>query len=493
MALGMLFSGSSVSAAELLKNFRLGGQFDMQATAAKNITDMQTLPSQQGTAPANTNDRTGDAQTRIMLTADWDVLDDVHTKVTLRKNDRNYGTAGGGNANFNGNSQSLTSNAAPATAGVLGNTYVDQALVKIDKLAGHVDLTLGRQFYGMAGDMVAFWGPSDKAAYGLWTTSLDAARVDWSNDMLGVTGIVGKATGHALGTTVANAVADVDVRGLNVMLKGKENMSVGAYLWNQVTHNLGNEGVSPSNGSAGGKNDYLYVLGAKGKVNLGMAWVSGEIAKNFGQHRVAVPTGPGLSAAPGNSSYTGWAMQVNAGAKADLGMASVSPWAHYGYGSGDGSPNDAKSHAFAAISPDYRPGSIYGRFAVAQGGTALNSTNGTVASNSISNRKVWGLGVKATPGAMSKLTVGLSWWDYSFAADPGPIANGVKHIGSEGDLDLTWTHSENVSIGTGVGQFWPGGAIKQNIQSTNVAQGSVNNGRGVNPAKLAYFDVRVKF
>jgi hypothetical protein len=472
LALGMLFP--AIAQAELVKGLKFGGQFDLQSTSGRNVTDFATRP--QG-ANAN-NDRIGDAQTRIMLHADWDLLDDVHAKVTLRKNDRTWGTTGGTAQGPVSKSQALE-----PTGGtdVLGNIFVDQAYIKIDKVFGAVDATMGRQFWGTSGDMVAYWGPSDKAAYGLWVTAVDALRADWSNDMIGLTGLAGKTVGHAVGVA---GVADVDVRNLTASLKGHENMGLSAYVWNQVTHNIGGLGTPASAASAGGKNDNLWVVGAKGKVSMGMAWLTGEFAKNFGENRAQNAADQG----PASKSYTGWAGKVDLGAKVETPIGGVAPWAHVGYGSGDGSPNDGNNSAFTAISPDYRPGSIYGRFAVAPTAGAATLASGVtgagVASNSLSNRAIWGVGIKTTPTAMNKLTAGISYWDYKFAARPGGAATGLKHIGSEADLDLQWAHSENVTLGAGVGQFWSGGYLT----ALNSAAGQPNN-----PAQLAYFDVRVKF
>src|SRR5687768_5328607 len=115
----MILPTASVNA-ELLKNFKLSGQLDLQATAASNVTDFSTKVEREGFAPVNVNDRIGDAQTRVLIHADWDLLDDVHAKVTLGKNNRSWGTAG---ANAHGNAQAETIGAG----GIQAGTFVDQA------------------------------------------------------------------------------------------------------------------------------------------------------------------------------------------------------------------------------------------------------------------------------------------------------------------------------------------------------------------------------
>ena len=60
--------------AELLKNLKLNGQLDVQTTSARNVTDFVTRPTGANSMPAATanNDRIGHANTRAMLTANWD-------------------------------------------------------------------------------------------------------------------------------------------------------------------------------------------------------------------------------------------------------------------------------------------------------------------------------------------------------------------------------------------------------------------------------------
>jgi len=76
--------------AELLKNLKLSGQLDVTAISAQNVTDFVTRPAQGNTAVATgNNDHIGHTYTRTMLSADWDLLDDVHGRVTLVKGAHN--------------------------------------------------------------------------------------------------------------------------------------------------------------------------------------------------------------------------------------------------------------------------------------------------------------------------------------------------------------------------------------------------------------------
>jgi hypothetical protein len=447
-----------------------------------------------------------------MVSADWDLLDDVHSKVTLGKNNRNWGTAGGNTANNGGNVGAIQSEAVGA-GGIQANTFVDQAYVKIDKVMGAVDSTLGRQFYGNSGDMVVYYGPSDKAQYGMPITGIDAARFDWANDMVGLTGIVGKIVGAS--NAAALPQAGTDLRGIVATLKAKENVSGGLYVYDRVTHNLGIPGVGPSGAGVGGKNDNLWITGIKGKMTMGAAWLGGEFAKNWGENRFA----PAAASFNGDRHYKGWAAMLDAGAKADVsGVGALTGWGKFGYGSGDGDASASGNNAFTAIQGDFRPGTIYGRFsgpnapitlAGALPVAAVNTNGGTGTvfngNGTLTNRVIYGFGAKVNPSACNKLTAGLSFWDFHSQTAmvpqaPGGAQNrafaGNKHIGSEWDLDLEWKHSENVSFMTGVARFYAGGAIKEAIQATSpssnsgIAAGSQN---GNSPASLAYFDVRVKF
>ena len=506
-SLALVWSGQPAQA-ELLKNLRLSGQLDIQATSANNIADFSTratADSPPGNVPAgirtNNNDRIGDTQTRVMLHLDWDLLDDVHSRITLRKSDRTWGTTGGTTAA--GTGQTLT---ATGGSNVLGNVVVDEAHVKIDKVAGQVDLTLGRQSYGSSGDLIIYYGPSDKAWYGMPVTALDSARADWNNEWLGVTGVAGKVTGHPIG--LAGAVSDIDVTGMNIALKGNENYSGATYVYNQMTHNVGASGAPPSNvPSAGGKADMLYVAGLKMKLAGAGFWWRGEYAQDFGDNRIS-PANTNIAPA---SHYDGYAFLTNLGYKYEsesAGMASV--WGEYGLGSGRQNSRENQNDGFVAINSDYRPGSIYGRFAanavtgVSLGMNVANQAGALPAGSPVvntgangaaglSNRQIWGGGVRYSPGFANKLVAAVSFWDYRldrFTNVPNGTnaLQGNKHIGSELDVDFIWTHSENVAFATGWGTFQPGGLIKEANRAA-----SPSGGLGTNPASMVYFDTRIKF
>lgn len=467
---------SGPASADILKNLKVDGSLEVQAVSARNVQFLNTPTFQQ----------IGDAQTRVLVNAGFDLLDDVHSVVTFRKNNRIYGTP----------SQTITGG-----TGVLDTVFVDQANVKIDKLVGNVDARVGRQFFGEPGDLVAYFGPSVKPLYGLPVKALDAARFDWSNDMVGVTGVVGKIVALAgQGVfTGTDANGTTDLRGIIASFKGNENLTGGVQLYNRVSHN---SAFTDSN-----RNDYLWVLGAKAKWTAGGFWVKGEVDKNFGEDRNL--TDPFQSFAPTGipfDNYTGWAFLINTGYKADIaGFGGVTPWAELGDGSGGNKPGNT----FQAIAGDYRPGGIYGLFApgaptvLGAGGNLPGFVSSPISTNTLGNRVILGLGVKVAPSATPKLTGGLSYWNYHFQTTSGTtvtngpfpvsgvqLAQGNKFLGHEVDINVNYAHSDNVNMGITLGQFFPGGAVKN---GDSVASNQFGTTVTANNATLAEANLTVRF
>jgi len=120
--------------AELLKNFKVSGNLDIQTTSARNVTDFVTRPTGANSSPANgvNHDRIGHATTRVIVKLDWDILDDVHSRVTLVKgaqsavgNARVYGDARvSGNAQVYGNAWVYGDAQVSGTARVYGTARV---------------------------------------------------------------------------------------------------------------------------------------------------------------------------------------------------------------------------------------------------------------------------------------------------------------------------------------------------------------------------------
>jgi hypothetical protein len=447
--------------AEMLKNLKVSGQLDVQADSANNITDFATRTNTPGGHPIGVNnDRIGAAYTRLILSADWDLLDDVHSRVTIDKG-----------ANNNAGARAYGS--GPQTVqGLQNTTTVDEANVKIDKVFGAIDTRIGRQFYGEAGDLIAYFGPQDN--YGMNVNAIDAFRFDWAMENLGVTGLAGVTAGGGLGVNNGST----DLRALLVNYKA-DAASFGAYVYNQVQHATGGSGATAP--AVNGKNDFLYVVGVKGKVSLAGLTAKAELAKDLGQNRVTV-------GGDQTASYSGWALLANVAYKADLSnVGTVNPWAEFGYGSGRSRGNSNHNDGFVAIATDYRPGGIYGRFDNTSAAALGNAVGAGLASNGLANRVIYGLGVKGSPAMASKLTVGVQGYKYAFArtSDTGVFGNTQlsRSIGTEADVTAEWKHSENVGFKVTLGEFLPGRVV-------NDVDGKHAE---TNPATLAALDASIKF
>ncbi len=169
--------------AQILKNLKVSGQLDIQADSAQNVADFATRPAPTGT-PSN-NDHIGAAYSRLMVAADWDLLDDVHSRIAIEKGANNVGAT-----------RTYGSPAQSTADSFLNTTFVEEANIKIDKLFGALDTRIGRQFYGESGDLIAFFGAKDN--YGQNVTAIDAFRFDWAGEHFGVTALFGKT---AVGTS----------------------------------------------------------------------------------------------------------------------------------------------------------------------------------------------------------------------------------------------------------------------------------------------------
>src|SRR5882762_7742797 len=139
--------------AELLKNLKTDGSLEFRSFGIDNETDRN---------PA-IDDYRSETRTRLLFGGSFDVLDDVHGRVALRKNDRVFG---------NGTQRSFDGFNTSASA----NLFIDNAYVKIDKVFGAVDMTLGRQYYGDPNDPVIYFGPNNDDLLSVGT--IDLFRTD---------------------------------------------------------------------------------------------------------------------------------------------------------------------------------------------------------------------------------------------------------------------------------------------------------------------------
>ncbi|PIP82064.1 MAG: hypothetical protein COR54_16855, partial [Elusimicrobia bacterium CG22_combo_CG10-13_8_21_14_all_63_91] len=477
LASALMFPVGSANAAELLKNLKVSGNLDWQFNSARNVQDFSSAA----------DDAISNAGMRTMLHGDWDVLDDVHANVTLRKNDTQWGSVASAGQGA-GTSQSVT-----AAGGVLGNTYIDRANVTIDKLFGHLDTTVGRQWYGQPGDLIWYVGPRDEQTQDV--QSIDAVRVKTENDWMMFDGVAGIMTGSTLGSGAgAAADAHTDIKGFNLWWKGLP-VKVNTFVWNRVAHlaAAGNPGAVAS------ANDNLYVYGVKLRGEAAGGWFNLDLAKNAGECRnaTAASTRCGVSAGAEilSSNYTGHAALLELGFNGDVAnVGGIAPWASFGWGSGQSDSQSGTQDMFYGIGSDWRPGVINRRFTLAgtaAGPDALGSiapaaANTAVGTNGLSNRVVWGLGTNFTPAALDQLTAGVQLWDYRLQRNDTKngqtpaAAAGNKHLGTELALTANWRHSENVSLSAGWARYFTGGFIKEQVAADS-------------PATFVYSDISVKF
>lgn len=459
--------------AEILKNLKVGGSLDVQANSARNIRDFNTV----------NNDRIGDTLTRTTADLKWDLLDDVHATVGLRKNDRTWGQTAAGQA---GTAQSASNPAGSqyidgSGNSVLGRVAVDQANVAIDKLFGHVDATIGRQFYGDAGDLIIYFGPRDN--YGLTSDPLDAVRVEAANDWMAFSGLAGTYVGTAQ-NPAAGTHTNTAIRGFNILWK---NLPIKAhtYLWNAEAQGTG------ALGSSAGKNDNLYVFGVKLRGEAAGGWLNADLAANAGDCRAASGN---CSTTSRGGNYRGKAIMLDGGYNAEIsGVGALTPWLNFGLGTGRSDNFGHSNEGFTSILSDYRPGIMNRRFDGAIRSMTDHAGN-AVNTNGLNNRVVWGLGVNMTPAAWEKLTVGAQLWDFRLQRNASNNANttarvGNKHLGTEYGLTADWKHSENVKVGFGYARFMPGGAINE-INRVNTTAGAPH---GSSPASFLFSDLSVKF
>ncbi|MBI4057399.1 MAG: hypothetical protein HY399_07645 [Elusimicrobia bacterium] len=460
--LGLALVFPAIAQADLLKNLKTSGQVDVQGVRVNNLD-----------STSGTMDRFGRTHTRLIWGASFDLLDDVMGNVTFTKTDRNYGTG----------AQSVT--------GVEGVALVNEANIQIKNL-GCVDAKVGRQFYGNAGDMVVYYGPSGKPSDSttpLGVTALDAVRLDCTHarDYLGNGGSLHLFNGKV--TDASNtADTDTDVRGLSAGWK----LFGLAWVADLYERRLGS-GVLKADGSgnAGRLDDDLWVLRLKTKGDVGMVkgmtW-NAQVALNRGTNGDTNGSGtitagdvdPATGPVP---QYRGWAFLGNVAHKWNWNKVGGVNWGgELGYGSGN-VPTDPVSrpvtNTFAAIASDYRPGDIYGgHFGGLTGG--FNPAG-------LSNRLIYNAWVSLNPDRWPKLTATVQGYKFHFVQ--GPVVLGVqeKNIGSEVDLRLGYKHSDNVGVGFSYGRFYPGAAIIHTI--AGAGGGTVQ----VNPTNRLGTDLTVRF
>ncbi len=405
LAFALLDSAAVPAHAELLKNFKTDSSIEVKTFGIDNETD----------ANPSADDYRSATHTRILVGGSFDLLDDVHGRVLLRKNNRVYGQTG---ENLNSVQTAIA---------------VDNAYTKIDKVFGRVDLTMGRQFYGDSEDPNIYFGvqPDDI----LSVTALDAFRAD--ADIMGWAKFEGIA-GKTVESTPVSATAPA----------GPTNANSDTDLWGGK---LSSDKLIPK-GSAGLS---YYTRKAKGAgatqnntLNVLQVCAAGDILAGLGYHADFMQNFGRNNAAAGTPAYDGSAYIIGLKYGHDISNMPFRAKAEYGRGSRD----------FASIAAGKRFGIIWGEHSNAGPSTYAGGTAGA----GLTNLKVADVSLGINP--IAKLGIDVSW--YRFMRDNGDASgalgyanSGKTSIGTEYDLVVSWKHSDNVSLEASAATFQVGDAL----------------------------------
>jgi hypothetical protein len=417
-ALALVYSISLPARAELLKNFKSDGSIETRSFGIDNEVDRN------GTS----NDYRGETNYRLLLGGSFDLLDDVHSRIVLGKN-------------------ALQGSGAGTITSLQGSTFFDNAYVKVDKVFGHVDLTIGRQFYGDPNDLNIYFGPNNDDVLSI--ASLDVFRAD--SDIMGwakFQGIAGKIADTGLTGVGNNTDTDLyggEVNTDKVIPKG----NLGVYYYDAQIKNPASVGKLGNNS--------LRVAGVRG---------TGDILAGLGYHAEYIQDFGRNNMAAGTPAYNGDAYF--------LGL-------HYGHDMTSGYPIRAKleygrgTDRFAAIAPSARFGIIWGEQTTVGPSTLNRGPNGTAAS--LSNIKVIDAGV-GTTCPKTHIGADLNWYRIMYDANLGGVGTSA---GNELDLILSYKHSENVYFEVNAARFFVGQALQ------NTA------GTPTNPITRLGADVKIKY
>ncbi len=384
--LAVLAFGSSMASAELLKNLKYDGSLEVNSvTGQKSLT-----PGKSDFSNINS---------RLMLGLNFDLNEDLNAQVTAVKSDyRYYGT----------NSQTVND--------LENNITFAEAYVNMKNVLW-INHKVGRQFYGKAGDIVIYYGPSyqNTGAIANYTvSSLDGWYGEWNKDKWMVTGLAGKVSENSLISPL-----DKNLYGVTGSYAFSEIVKPAVYIYQSDDRSLG-------------KHDTLDVIGVKAEGKYEGVGYKAEYAMDAGKNKNTMV------------KYTGSALKVNADYGLDLKAAGKFNFmGEFAMGSGD-KASATKNEGFTAISGNYLPGMIYGAYGVG-------------ATNGLNNLTTFNVGANYTPKQVEKLTVCAKFFNFAYTEKTATTATpaGATAIGNELDLGATWKHSENVSIKASYAMFSP--------------------------------------
>ncbi len=427
LAVALIESISCPAHAELFKNFKTDGSIEARAFGIDNLTDRD----------GNADDYRSETNTRLMFGANLDLLDDVHARVLADRTSR-YGDTG--------------------TKGVDLHTFqttvlFDNAYVKVDKVFGAVDVTMGRQFYGDNQDLNIYFGPQNDDLLSVTSADLfrtDAMIADGWVKFQGIAGKTADATWPAPGTNTDTTLFGGEFGTDKLIPMG----NLALYYYTAQTHAVKPPALGNNTLSVGG-------LRAGGDILAGLGYQA-EFLQNFGRNN-AIASTPGYG---GNAYF----LNLHYGRLYDN-----RPFrAHIEYGRG--------SDDFVAIAPGRRFGLIWGEHSFT-GPSTINRGNGTIVGNAtgLSNLKVLDAGIGVNP--IEKLGVDLNAYRFQYDSSNGAAGayTGGVSAGTEYDLIVSWKHSENVSFEANAATFQVGTSL-QNPAPT-----------GTSPITRLGADVKIKY
>ncbi len=383
----LVFAGN-IASAELLKNVKYNGSMEI-----KNVTGQKSVVA--GKADfSNTN-------TRAMLGVNFDLSDEINAQVTAIKSDyRYYGDDSTGQ-----NVDALTANIRFA-----------EAYVSLKNVLG-LNHKFGKQFYGKAGDMVIYYGPSfggNNAVANFNVSAIDGWYADWNQGKWTVTGLAGKV--DELSTTNPQ---DINLYGVTGKYDYSEIVKASAYGYQKDSRN---DTVGTMY-----QHDTLNVFGVKAEGKFMGVGYGAEYAMNNGKNKQA------------GTKYTGSALKANADYALDLNaIGKFEFMGEFAMGSGD-KTSASKDEEFQAINQNYQPGMIFGTYGVGQ------------TMNGIGNLTTMNVGAKYMPKQIEKLSFGAKFFTFAPTEEPTTYDT----YGSELDLCANWKHSENIGLKASYAMFMP--------------------------------------
>jgi hypothetical protein len=424
-ALGM--AGSAFSGDVLgLKNLSVDGSIEYLGKQANNQTD----------ADDGNEDSTGDTASRVRLGLNAMVTDGVNARVEAVRLPDWAGTA----AMFGDNTQSAEDET--------DNFEIKNAYLELDGILGLDKASIGRQYVGRPGDLLAYFGPFNDDY--LYVTSLSSLVLSKKVGMVNVNAVLGKANDDdflAFDTDDGDGSGDENINWITassdelIKVEGATfPLEIGLYQW------------LDQNSDNADDNQTLNIYDLRAGANLldNALKLSLQYAMNAGQdNNGGTPVDYKGNALVFKVAYdneeNGW------GAKA-----------LYANASGDDDLADDSDDAFHSISSDFRYGQILSNdtnFADSYGGGTL--TNYSLSGGLDTGSQGPGLNIIGLSGNYNLPILDKKYTVYAdyFMAKLNETGAGPDEIGNEIDVTVKYVHNDNVSIKAGYAMLMPGEAL----------------------------------